>query len=354
MSFGPLNGDGGERRLNVLITRARLRCEVFTNLTADDIDLDRTRSRGVRALKTFLAYAQGGRLDPSSGREASRLPLRGDRPGRARGVGLRGPTESPARRSTWPSRSRAAGTLPPGHRVRRPELPRRALGPRPRPAPAPGARIARLAAPARLEHRLGPQPGRRVERLLARLDEIKQDASLTPRTDAEPDLARYEREEPAAEPDAEASRVADYQLAALPDLANTDLGTIPDDRISAAVVAVVGTEGPVHVDEVARRIADAAGVKRLVSRTLSVLERACGAAVERGLVRATRRVPLGRRPARAGRARPEPPTLVIPEDRADRPRGTEGRPSRRSSPTPSAWTATPSRSPSAACSVSPA
>ena len=54
MSFGPLNLDGGERRLNVLITRARRSCQVFTNLTADDIDLARSNARGVRALKTFL------------------------------------------------------------------------------------------------------------------------------------------------------------------------------------------------------------------------------------------------------------------------------------------------------------
>ncbi|MCH7685568.1 MAG: hypothetical protein IH899_02620, partial [Planctomycetes bacterium] len=39
MSFGPLNNEGGERRLNVLITRARERCEVFSSITADDIDL---------------------------------------------------------------------------------------------------------------------------------------------------------------------------------------------------------------------------------------------------------------------------------------------------------------------------
>ncbi len=63
MNFGPLNGEGGERRLNVLITRARFRCEVFTNLTADDIDTGRSRAWGVRALKTFLAFAQTGRLD---------------------------------------------------------------------------------------------------------------------------------------------------------------------------------------------------------------------------------------------------------------------------------------------------
>ncbi|MBC6700552.1 DUF3320 domain-containing protein [Hymenobacter puniceus] len=63
MSFGPLNGEGGERRLNVLITRAKQRCEVFTNLTADDLDLSRTRARGVSALKTFLNFAQHGRLN---------------------------------------------------------------------------------------------------------------------------------------------------------------------------------------------------------------------------------------------------------------------------------------------------
>src|SRR5207245_5798839 len=54
MNFGPLNATGGERRLNVLITRARKRCEVFTNLSADDIDLSRSEARGVAALKLFL------------------------------------------------------------------------------------------------------------------------------------------------------------------------------------------------------------------------------------------------------------------------------------------------------------
>ena len=72
MSFGPLNGDGGERRLNVLITRARLRCEVFTNLTADDLDLRRTSARGVAALKSFLYYAQHRRLNPYE--DSSRPP----------------------------------------------------------------------------------------------------------------------------------------------------------------------------------------------------------------------------------------------------------------------------------------
>jgi len=65
MNFGPLNQDGGERRLNVLITRARRRCEVFTNLQAEDIDLSRTQARGVQVLKRFLKYADSGDLDLS-------------------------------------------------------------------------------------------------------------------------------------------------------------------------------------------------------------------------------------------------------------------------------------------------
>jgi very-short-patch-repair endonuclease len=62
MSFGPLNSDGGERRLNVLISRAKLRCEVFSSITGDDIDLSRSKGRGVAALKMFLSFAQTGKL----------------------------------------------------------------------------------------------------------------------------------------------------------------------------------------------------------------------------------------------------------------------------------------------------
>ncbi len=62
--FGPLNRDGGERRLNVLITRARYRCVVHANFTDDDLDLGRSNARGVAALKAFLAYARTGQLAP--------------------------------------------------------------------------------------------------------------------------------------------------------------------------------------------------------------------------------------------------------------------------------------------------
>ena len=58
MDFGPLNKDGGERRLNVLITRAKVKCEVFSNITCNDINLSKTDAKGVVALKRFLDYAQ--------------------------------------------------------------------------------------------------------------------------------------------------------------------------------------------------------------------------------------------------------------------------------------------------------
>lgn len=57
-SFGPLNREGGERRLNVLITRSRLAMEVFCNFTAEDLDTTGKTPFGVKALKSFLYYAE--------------------------------------------------------------------------------------------------------------------------------------------------------------------------------------------------------------------------------------------------------------------------------------------------------
>ena len=62
MNFGPLNGEGGWRRLNVAVTRARHQMEVFSSLVPEQIDLSRTDARGVHELRAFLEYAGGGRL----------------------------------------------------------------------------------------------------------------------------------------------------------------------------------------------------------------------------------------------------------------------------------------------------
>ena len=60
MNFGPLNRLGGERRLNVAVSRARYEMIIFSTMRSDYIDLNRTSSIGVVGLKRFLEYAEKG------------------------------------------------------------------------------------------------------------------------------------------------------------------------------------------------------------------------------------------------------------------------------------------------------
>lgn len=66
--FGPLSNAGGERRLNVAVTRARRQLRVFSTLTHDQIDLGRTRARGAEHLRQFLRFAseRGRAVEPPS------------------------------------------------------------------------------------------------------------------------------------------------------------------------------------------------------------------------------------------------------------------------------------------------
>lgn len=61
MNFGPLNNSGGERRLNVAVSRARYEMMVFSTLQPEQIDLNRSKSLGVQGLKQFLEFARDGR-----------------------------------------------------------------------------------------------------------------------------------------------------------------------------------------------------------------------------------------------------------------------------------------------------
>ncbi len=61
LNFGPLNRDGGGRRLNVAVSRARYEMKVFSTLKSEQIDLNRTSADGVADLKAFLEYAEKGR-----------------------------------------------------------------------------------------------------------------------------------------------------------------------------------------------------------------------------------------------------------------------------------------------------
>ena len=60
MNFGPLNRPGGERRLNVAVTRAKEQVVVFSSVTSLQIDTGRTQATGALHLKKFLEYAERG------------------------------------------------------------------------------------------------------------------------------------------------------------------------------------------------------------------------------------------------------------------------------------------------------
>ncbi len=58
--FGPLNQEGGERRLNVAITRARSRMHVVSSFSRHDMEPGRSTARGVELLRQYLEFAASG------------------------------------------------------------------------------------------------------------------------------------------------------------------------------------------------------------------------------------------------------------------------------------------------------
>lgn len=60
LNFGPLNRQGGERRLNVAVSRARINVQVVSSIHGSDIDLTRSQARGVHLLKQYLDFAEKG------------------------------------------------------------------------------------------------------------------------------------------------------------------------------------------------------------------------------------------------------------------------------------------------------
>lgn len=62
LNFGPLNREGGERRLNVAVTRAKYNVQLVSSMHYTDIDLSRTNSVGARLLREYLDYAENGEI----------------------------------------------------------------------------------------------------------------------------------------------------------------------------------------------------------------------------------------------------------------------------------------------------
>ena len=60
LNFGPIIKQGGERRLNVAITRAKSKITLVSSLLAGDIDITRSKNQGIKLLRDYLEYAESG------------------------------------------------------------------------------------------------------------------------------------------------------------------------------------------------------------------------------------------------------------------------------------------------------
>ena len=60
MNFGPVMKAGGERRLNVAVTRAKINVKLIASILPSDIDLGRTESEGIRMIRSYIEFAMNG------------------------------------------------------------------------------------------------------------------------------------------------------------------------------------------------------------------------------------------------------------------------------------------------------
>ncbi len=316
MSFGPLNHEGGERRLNVLITRARARLEVFASITADDIDLERAKGRGVAVLKSFLAYAATGVLgiarttargfdSPFEAAVAQALVALGQRVDSQ--VGVAGCFIDLAIRDPARPGRHLLGIECDGAAYHS------ALWARDRDR----LRQQVLEDQGWILHRVWSadwlrDPAGELRRIAAALEDARarwaaRDESL------EADVAFVEGDtagdeplvrEPVPAPAAAEGKAEPYLEAAFELAADGELHRLPPAAMADAVVQVVRIEGPVHGEEVARRITRLAGLERTGRRIAE--------AVGRGLARAVREG----RVARDGRFYALPDATPVVRDRS--------------------------------------
>ena len=287
MNFGPLTSEGGERRLNVLITRAKRRCHVFTNLRAADIDLNRTSSRGARALKTFLAYAETGVLEDvfgESGREID-SPFQRAVAGklRSRGYDIH---EEVATGGKFID----LAVVDPEHAGRY------ILGIECDGAYYHSSRSARDRDRLREQHLRNldwrlyriwstdwfHNPERELNRAVEAIERAKAAMPTDRQTqnNNRPDIKRADGGDVASVLTSQRYELARPNV----NIGYYELHEAPGTLLFGPIAEIVRVEGPVHINEVQRRIADAVGVARIGSRIKQNLGWAIGNVERRGLI----------------------------------------------------------------------
>jgi hypothetical protein len=290
MSFGPVNGEGGERRLNVLFSRARVRCEVFASFDPGDIDPSRVSRDGPRVLKRFLDYAKTGIMDARAptGLEAD-SPFEEDVAAVITSLGFLADTQVGS----------AGFRIDIG--VRHPDRPGQylvavecdgatyhsALWARERDRLRQdilenlGWRFHRIWSNDWFHHRK-----REIERLKAALDRARDQLEMGIRVRGANHASARTVPEAQAEPLPEAIDIGHLDLK-MPAYVRADLtvrSSVEPHEASVAQLAdlvtkIVAIEGPIHIDEVARRITTAFGKTKAGSRIVE----ATGKAVRQAL-----------------------------------------------------------------------
>lgn len=281
MNFGPINQEGGERRLNVLISRARETCVVYANFTAADISLEGTKSRGLFVLKSFLEYAQSRRLEAGSDEEHERDAFEDAVAEALRGRGF----EVRQRVGCAGFRVDVAVVDPaaPG----RYRLAVECDGPKYH-----DSRVARDRDRLRqqiLEH-LGWQVHRvwstdwyrNREETIARIVEAIEAPRVMPAALPDHPVVHIEEE---IVPIIVADEVPSYDVCGslrIPIIG--ELHQMAPELLAVAVEDVVRIEGPVHVDEVVRRIRTLWGLQRAGNRIREAIDRGIELAQRRRIV----------------------------------------------------------------------
>jgi very-short-patch-repair endonuclease len=288
MSFGPLNNDGGEKRLNVLITRAKERCEVFTNLTHDDIDLNRTKGQGVKAFKTVLKYAATGIIDipQATGKEAD-SPFEEAVCNQLEGLGY-----------TVHQQVGSNGFFIDLAVVDPQQQGRYILGIECDGASYHAARSARdrdrlrqnaLEGMGWTFHRIWStdwfrHPDVELKRLVEAIEKARVSAPV-PKADSAPEQPQ-QLERQAMDP--KSSAIPKYILAKLPGslrAGNDQFHLHSPHKMAGWLEQVVRIESPVHIDEAARRLVEAAGLSKVGSRIRAAVEQAVEVASQSGGIR---------------------------------------------------------------------
>ncbi len=301
MNFGPLSSQGGERRLNVLISRARERCEVFSSITADDIDLQRAKSKGAASFQVFLRYAATGILDspaPTGGDSDSdferqvALALEGRGYEVHRQVGTAGfiidlAVVDPLKPGRYLLGIECDGATYHSSRSARDRDRLRETVLRDR-----GWKIHRIWSTDWF-HR----PGEQLQKVVAAIEKARidvdadEDAQVEPddvSVDVEPTDADLERVEESATTNGEVSFpwASPYVEATQDVPRSTPIPETSPSILASVVVEVVRIEGPIHKEEIARRVTSLWGQQRTGARIAEAISKAIEACVVRGTLRA--------------------------------------------------------------------